>query len=385
MRRCATCLYPLTSRPFISFDEEGVCPACKISVERKTIDWSERKQKLLKLIEPYRKDKGYDCVIGVSGGKDSMFQVHYAVKELGLRPLVVTFNHLDNSEVGLRNLENLVNKLKVDHVRFTPNPDVVRRCCSHATRTMLDPFWHEHSGIYTFPVQMAVNWNVPLLLWGEYGYADLLGMFGNDDYIEMSKKLRQEHGMRGQEAEDFIKGTDLTVRDLEFTVYPTNDEIEKLGLRGIYIGNYIEWDHIKHTKLMIDLYDFKTDKKERTFNIYENVECYFNDSVHDQFKYWKYGYGRATDHASMLIRKGYITRSEGAWLVNLWDPKVCWEKLDEFLDYINMTREEMWGLVEKFKDPRAEFKPIEGAVRPKKLPYISNPYIHDCTNRRRLI
>jgi len=375
MIRCSKCLYPITTRPFISFDEKGVCPACRNAEERKKIDWNERKERLLRLVDPYRKSSGYDCLIGVSGGKDSHFQVYYAVKELGLKPLVVTFNHLDNSDVGVRNLENLVTKLKVDHIRFTPNPDVVQKCCAHATRTMLDPFWHEHAGIYTFPVRMAVAYKIPLILWGEYGFADIIGMFGNDDYIEMSKKLRQEHGMRGMEAEDFVKGTDLSVRDLDFTQYPDNREIEELGLRGIYLGNYMEWNHVKHTKLMIDLYDFKTDRKERTFNPYENVECYFNDSVHDQLKYWKYGYGRATDHASNLIRNGYITREQGAWLVNEYDSKVCWDRLAEFLDYIDMSPIELWELVLKHRDPRVDFEKILPESEPRRLPYVHNQYV----------
>jgi N-acetyl sugar amidotransferase len=328
------------------------------------------------LVKPYKKSKGYDCLIGISGGKDSHYQTWFVKEVLGLKPLTVTFNHLDNSQTGIRNLENLITKFQVDHIRFTPNPEVVRKSCRVATQKLADPFWHEHAGIYTFPVQMAVKYQIPLIIWGEYGFMDLLGMFSHEDFIEMGKKLRMEHGMRGMEVQDFLKGNreGLTERDMEWAVYPSNEEIEKLGLRGIYLGNYIKWDSNKQTKQMITQFDFATEQKERTFNCYENVECYFNDSVHDYMKYLKYGYGRATDHASQLIRLGYITREEGAWLVNRFDPikHVRWY---EFLKYVDLSEKEVLEAVERNRDPRwsGVWEDILPEKHPDSLPYFQNP------------
>lgn len=295
----------------------------------------------------------------MSGGKDSHYQVWYVTKVLKLKPLLVTFNHLDNSDVGIRNLENLITKFGCDHVRFTPNPDVIRRSCNWATRIMFDPFWHEHAGIYTVPAQMAVKYKIPLIIWGEYGFMDLVGMFSHNDFIEMSKKNRQEHGMRGFEAKDFIEHNDqgLKESDFLFTQYPTDEEIQSLGLKGIYLGNYMPWDHIANTKKMIEEFDFETDERQRTFNIYENAETYFNDGVHDYMKYLKYGYGRATDHASQLIRKGYITRMQGAYLVNKWD-SVRSSRLDEFLEWVGIDEYTFNELAEKFRDKNTDYEKI---------------------------
>lgn len=359
MIRCTKCLYPETTRPYITFDDEGVCGGCRVHEEKERINWDERGQKLKTLIEPYKTGSTYDCIIPVSGGKDSTFQVHYAVEVLGLKPLLVTFNHLDNSEVGIRNLENLVVKFGLDHIRFTPSPDIIRKTSRHAFKLMGDPFWHEHAGIYTYPVQVAIEKKIPLILWGEYGYMDLMGMFSHDDFIEMSKKNREEHGMRGYDPESFIEGNEegLTLRDIPWSIYPSDNEIHTLGVKGIYLSNYINWNPITQTKLMIDLYDFETAFKERTFNTYENVECYFNDTVHDYKKFYKFGYGRATDHASQLIRLGYITREEGLNLVKTYDvyEEQYHPKLLEYLEWIGITKKEWFEKMYEEWDSRATY------------------------------
>ena len=377
MKRCTKCLYPETTKPYITFDDEGVCSGCKVSEEKKNIDWDARKKKLKKLISYYKGNGVYDCIIPISGGKDSTYQVHYAVKVLGLNPLLVTFNHLDNSTVGIRNLENLVLKFGLDHIRFTPSPDTIRKTSRHAFNIMGDPFWHEHAGIYTYPVQVAIEKKIPLILWGEYGYMDLVGMYGHDDYIEMSKKNREEHGMRGYDPEAFIKDNKegLELKDISWSMYPSDNDIHAIGLIGIYLGNYINWNAIKQTELMIELYDFETDTKERTFNTYENVECYFNDTVHDYKKFIKFAYGRATDHASQLIRLGYITRDEGMRLIKNYDQVGIHPRLLEYLEWIGITLDEWNDKMSEELDDRAIFFDSSDLsdTADIKLPFINNP------------
>ena len=338
LERCRKCLYPFTTKPYIIFDDEGICGGCRVAEEKANIDWEERERLLRVLVQPYKKDTGYDCIVPVSGGKDSHYQVYYVKEVLGLRPLVVTFNHLDNSKTGIANLENMISKIGVDLIRFTPNPQTVKKTCRHAIKLMADPFWHEHAGIMSVPTQMAVKYDIPLIIWGEQGYLDLVGMFSHNDFIEMNKKTRQEHMMRGYEPEDFVKDNTegLTLRDLDFTQYPDDETLEKKNIRGIYLGNYINWNPIKQTKLMIEKYGFMTARKERTFNIYENAECYYNDTVHDYMKYLKFGYNRCIDHASQLIRAGVINRDEGAYLANMYNDPTPDDKFVEFCEWIDM-------------------------------------------------
>ena len=394
MIRCTKCLYPETTKPFITFDEEGVCGGCRTSEEKDTIDWEERGKLLRTLIKESIKkpqNPNYDCIIPVSGGKDSTYQVHYVKNVLGLKPLLVCFNHQDNSYTGIRNLENLVTKLGCDLVRYTPSPDTVKKCCRISVDKLADPFWHEHAGIFTYPIQVAVKEKIPLIIWGEYGHLDLTGMNSLHDFVEMNKKNRVEHSMRGLDGDAFLEGNEegLTKRDIPFAYYPSNDEISELDLVGIYLGNFIKWNSISQTKEMIFKYDFMTSEKERTFNIYENAECYYNDTVHDYMKYLKYGYNRAVDHASQLIRLGYINRDTGAFLANRYNKTYPHDKFIEWckwaaLDYKEVMRKcKMWHEV----DPDiTNFDDIEYDGSKVDVNILSQLYIKNATktdqNRR---
>lgn len=372
MKRCSKCLYPETTRPFISFDGNGVCSGCRTHEEKQKINWPDREKKLHDLIEGHinslPKDRIWDCIIPVSGGKDSHYQVWYVKKVLKLNPLLVTFNHLDNSITGVRNLENLVSKFGCDHIRFTPNPEIIRKSCKHATIKLADPFWHEHAGIYTYPVQVAVKEKIPLIIWGEYGFMDLHGMFSHADFIEMSKKLRQEHGMRGMEVEEFLEGNleGLTPKDFQFTKYPTDSEIEAVGVRGIYLGNYLNWNPFAQTEKMIADYNFLTCEEvwqERiTPNIYENAECFYNNSVHDYMKWLKFGYSRTDDHLSQLIRHKKVTRDTAAVFLNYANKKrdKSWptERFYEFLEWIGLSVPNFFSNLQKFVDPKRDPSPI---------------------------
>src|SRR3989339_465920 len=170
MRYCARCFYPENAKPTIIFDEEGVCSGCRYHESRGKleIDWSEREKMFEQIVEQagkMRKARGnsHDCIIPVSGGKDSHFQVWLLKKKYGLNPLLVTFNHAYNSPAGLRNLENLVERSGCDHVRYTAGLDSVRRVSRYMLETVGDLTWHYHAGIRTFPFQVAVQYNIPLI------------------------------------------------------------------------------------------------------------------------------------------------------------------------------------------------------------------------------
>lgn len=355
MRYCLRCVYPENSAIPLTFDEQGVCSGCRVDEEKTNIDWVERKRKLKKILQEYkRKSQGpYDCIIPVSGGKDSHFQTHLIIKEFGLKPLLVTFNHQFNTRRGIRNLTNLVKKLKVDLLRFTANPDLIRRLSIYSLEKMGDIAWHSHCGIYTFPVQVAVKFNIPLIIWGEQGFMDLGGMFSHYDMVEMTNKFRIEHGLRGYDAQDLVsKKHDITLRDLSWATYPSDEELERVGVRGIYLGNFLPWDHKIQTELMIKLYDFETAPHPRTFNLYENVEDFVSNGLNDYLRYLKFGYGRATDHAAYEIRRGRMTREEGIRLIQKYD-HVYPDDMAIYLKWTGLTKKQVIGAVEKMRHPLA--------------------------------
>ncbi len=179
MEYCARCLYPENAKPSIIFDEHGVCSGCRYHESRQKIDWSERQKKFEEILFKYKeevrkKNQPYDCIIPVSGGKDSHYQVHLIKNVYGLNPLLVTYNHAFNTQLGVRNLNNLVDKLGCDLIRFTSNTHSVRKIARHMLKEVGDVTWHYHAGIRTFPFQVAVNYNIPLIIWGEHGFAESL-------------------------------------------------------------------------------------------------------------------------------------------------------------------------------------------------------------------
>src|SRR6185295_1082891 len=191
-------------------------------------------------------------------------------------------------------------------------------------------------------IQMAVRYKIPLMIWGEEGFSELTGMFNQDDMIEFTKMKRQEHSMRGFEPEDLVNDPESGIepKDVVPYVYPSEEEIEELDLRGIYLGNYVNWNAKKQTELVIKEYGFHPYdyERDRTFNRYDKTEDAAN-GTHDYLKYLKFGYGRATDDASTEIRHGRMTREEGIEMVKRYD-HVRPRDLDFFLDHWKMSEDE---------------------------------------------
>ncbi len=217
MHYCARCLYPANAKPTIILDDEGVCSGCRYHESRATleIDWPERRRMFEQILEQARRERGkrgnsHDCIIPVSGGKDSHYQVWLLKEKYGLDPLLVTFNHVYNTPAGVRNLRNLVSKSGCDLVRYTAGVDAVRRISRHMLETVGDLTWHYHAGIRTFPFQIAVKYNIPLIVWGEHGFAELTGLVNLQDFAEFTRWTRKEHDMRGVEATDLIGKNGIT-------------------------------------------------------------------------------------------------------------------------------------------------------------------------------
>ena len=240
MRYCCKCLYPENAKPTIIFDDEGVCSGCRYHESRslQEVDWTERWTMFERIADEAKKmarSRGnkHDCIIPVSGGKDSHYQVWLAKEKLGLNPLLVTFNHLFNTPVGKRNLYNLVERSGCDHVLVSAGLEGVRRISRHMLETVGDLTWHYHAGIRTVPFQVAVQYNIPLIIWGEHGFAELTGIVSLEDFVEFTRWTRKEHDMRGYEAHDLIGKGGIETRHLAPYVYPSDAEIARTEVRGI--------------------------------------------------------------------------------------------------------------------------------------------------------
>lgn len=367
IRYCTRCVYPSISAAPMDYDDDGVCMGCKTSEEKVDIphtEWDRRKELLHKVFAEAR-ERGrseYDCIVPVSGGKDSYFQAHYIKNVLGYNPLLVTYYSNNFSEAGDRNLYSMKKRFDVDHIIIYPNETLLKKLNKLSFMFMGDMNWHIHIGVSTSVHQVAVEKGIPLVVWGEHGYADLSGQFAMDDFVEYTYRNRLEHLGRCYDWNYFVGFEDITARDMALWKYPSDEDVFKLGLKGIYLGNYIYWEANEHTELMRELYGWESSDKpfERTYRTISNVDDIYENGAHDYLKYIKFGYGRCTDHACKDIRAGLLSRGQAVDLIRKHDHVKSWD-VSHWCDYVGMSMEEFDAIADTFRDPRVWRRDENGA------------------------
>lgn len=353
MRSCIRCLYSTNHPLNLTLDEHGVCSGCRVHEEKDLLDWKERGERLRTILSEYRNRSGrnYDCIVPVSGGRDSYFIVHTIKNVYGMNPLLVTYNKHYNTAVGIRNLANLRIRFGCDIMTLTVSPDTVKKITRSTLRRFGSIYWHCIAGQTVFPVQLAVRLKIPLIVWGAHQGIDQVGMFSHLDEVEMTRKYRKEHDLMGYEAEDLIGEFDnVTEADVVPFIYPDSREIENVGVRGIYLNNYIRWDSRLQHEEMIRLFGYETQRQTRTFDSYNDVDCWNYSDLHDYIKWIKLGYGKAIDHASRDIRLGHMTRAEGSVIATeyLQNPP---QYLSLFLKWLGMTENSFFYVIDQHRNP----------------------------------
>ena len=325
MRYCKRCVYPEIAVNLL-VDDEGVCSACRVHDEVDHIpesQWARRKDLFVRLLEQGRKGRegDYDCVVGVSGGKDSYFQVD-VVKSLGFKPLLVTYHGNNYLPEGQGNLDRMRHVTGCDHLVLGPSVDTLVRLNRHAFYKMGDMNWHNHAGIFMTPMRIAIQWKIPFVVWGETAW-DLAGMYSPDD------------------------------------------DFERSGVRGIYVGNFFRWDANEHVKLVTQKYGFEAARQpfERTYRTFSNLDDMHENGIHDYLKFVKFGYGRGSDHASKDIRGKYMSRAEGIEAVRRYDHVKPMRDLHRWLEYVGMDEAEFDRVADTFRDKRVWTQDASGAWR----------------------
>ena len=362
MNYCVRCLYPENHPLGITFDAQGVCSGCRVHEEKYTLDWEQRRQRLGGIFAQYRSTTGktYDCIVPVSGARDSYFIVHTVKREFGMNPLLVSYNRQYNTERGIRNLAYLRTVFDCDYLQQVISPERVKRISRATIRRLGSIHWHVLAGQTVWPVQVAVRLKIPLIVWGAHQGLDQVGMFSHTDEVEMTRKYRVEHDLMGLEAEDLIGGEDgLRDFDLRPFAYPHDLDLSKVGVRGIYLGNYIPWDSKRQHEDMHAPYDQEWAHQQRTFDTYNDVDCQHYSGLHDWIKYRKWGYGKVTDHASREIRLKRMTREEGIAMVKRYRDVVPRDKA-RYLKWISMDESEFDSSIDRHRDPRVWEKTDEG-------------------------
>jgi N-acetyl sugar amidotransferase len=341
LRRCTRCTIPETHETIV-FDDQGVCNICRQQeFKKERIDWGQRKQELGELIARYKGKYSHDCIVPFSGGKDSTFTLLYLMKEYGVKPLVVQFDH---GFLRPQTIENNVRTLKLlgaDFLSFRPNWRVVKKLMLESLKRKGDFCWHCHTGIFAYPMQLAVKFNIPLLIWGEPS-AEYTSYYGYDEQEEVDERRFNRFinlGIAAEDMEGMVDGVEA--RDLDPFRYPPLKELRRIGVRSICLGSYIPWD-VKSQVVQIEReLGWQGSAVEGVPGAYpyEKIEC-FLQGVRDYLKFLKRGYGRTAHLTSIDIRNNRLDRETALQLVREHDGKRP-ASLDLFLEYVGLTEDEL--------------------------------------------
>jgi N-acetyl sugar amidotransferase len=353
LRKCVKCGLPETYET-IEFDAMGVCNICTQQVFKKDkIDWFARKKMFDALIEENRGKYEYDCIVPFSGGKDSTFTLYYLMKEYKVKPLVIQFNHGFMRPNLLENNERTFRRLGVDVISFTPNWKVVKRLMREALIRKGDFCWHCHTGIFSYPMQLAIKFNTPLVIWGEPSSEYTAYYDYRDDVIEEVDEHRFNRvtnlGITADDMQGMISSDlKLDPRDLTPYTYPSMRDLKQLRYQSVCLGSYIPWDTLTQSQLIMTELGWKGDDVEGMppdLYSYEKIECAMQ-GVRDYIKYLKRGYGRVTQMTALDIRNGRLTKAEADKLIATYEGNKP-PSLELFLDYLEMTEDEFNKIVEQ--------------------------------------
>lgn len=348
MRYCTKCITPDTAAT-IEFDSNGVCNVCRqAKIKHEVIDWNARRKALEEIASKYRNKAQYDCILPFSGGKDSTFQLWFVVTQLKLRPLVVRYNHWGYRPLVAENNARTFKKLGVDVLEFSSNFQVVKKLMLASLKERGDFCWHCHMGVFAHTMQVAVRYNIPLIIWGEAeaeyrGEHDPSAMEEFDEAL-FRKEVDMGADITAEKMYELLNG-EVDQRDLMPFVFPSKEELDKVGVKAIYLGNYIKW----HTKKQVEII-----KKELGWMgqevegippqyDYEKIECRWQGE-RDYCKYIKRGHGRTNFLASIDIRNGEMDRDTAMRLAEEYDGKRP-ASLDDFLNIIGISEEEFEKIV----------------------------------------
>lgn len=352
MRYCQRCVMPDT-KPGLTIDDQCVCSACRSVELKKQIDWDERGRTLAALCDKVRgsNGNGYDCIVPVSGGKDSAYQTYMMSKVYNLKVLCVCVTpHLQTFE-GITNLNALVSNLGVDLLKVNVKPSTLKTIRNNAFFRIGNPNWAEHRVVFAAVARAAALYHVPLVVWGE----DIAVEFGGNkaqsaDNGGSAEDLIDNDLFREATVEDLL---DDNIRngDLFFYMHPDKEELRRRGIRSIYLGYYHWWDGYAHYQIAKE-FGFRPRRQGplsgNTLD-YDNIDEKLCE-LHIWLKFLKFGFWRPTDQCCYQIWNGRMERAEAVQLVNAKQFEFPHEFLPEFLEFHNITEGEFWDCAEKWRN-----------------------------------
>lgn len=355
MKYCKRCLQPNT-RPQIVFNNNQVCYACMYEDSKKSINWKERERELYKIAEWAQEERGkrgnsYDCIIGVSGGKDSTFQAVYAKEKLGLHPLLVNCAPDEITDVGKKNIDNL-NHLGFDIISIHTDPDIAKRLARKCFLERGNIVAASEYSLWSSAYIIADKFSIPLIIQGENA-ALTLGTAKKQETSENAFSVLQLDTLHGGNVEELIEGEkDISIEEMFFYQMPNVDSMKQKGIKAIFLQYYAkEWSQVNNADFSIarglmgrsseDLHDIG---RYRRYTALDSDLVIVNQMI----KYLKFGFGFATDEACYDIREGRLTREDAIWYVSEYDGKCGEQYIDSACKYMSITKEEFWNTVDQY-------------------------------------
>jgi N-acetyl sugar amidotransferase len=337
-RTCKSCLYTTDHPLGLTVNESGVCSGCEVHREKYDLDWSYRWRLLEEIVAPYRSRSGsHDCIVPVTGGGDSFFTLHMVKNRLGLNPLGIHYNSQLNTRLGMRNLARLRDVFDLDILSFTARPDSVRRVVTESMVRLGSVWWHVVAGQSALAAQVAVKRGIPLVIWGAHQGIEQVGMFSHLTAPEMTRRYRREHDLMGLEIEDLSAGySGIRSEDQAAFSYPSDADLLKIGIRGLYLSNYHPWDPISQNHMMERDFGYRGTIVPRSFDVYEHVDSIAYLGIHDVLKFAKHGFSKITDQAVREIRHGRMSRDQAQRIVRpVTSHDIPW--VNEFSDWLGAS------------------------------------------------
>ncbi|EOX4224637.1 N-acetyl sugar amidotransferase [Vibrio cholerae] len=382
---CPKCHYPL-NHPFGLTINELECSGCLTHKEKEQINWDDKANELDFILGRFKKQHSrYDCVVPVVGDAEDYYTLS-KVLGLGLSPLVVCVNDYFKNNIGWHNLHNLITHFDVDSFVFNPDirvyKDLVRTSLRKFDHIML-PFLQLHTA---FPVHIAHERKIPLIIWGQNQAVEQVGKCSHYDAIEMTRWSRREHDLFNVEVEHLIgNGAQVDERHLNYYHYPKIELLDKSKIKGIYLSNYFRWDPLKQNHSVIK-FGFIPQDNYSSFDIYERAGSSVYYGIHDILKYKRTGYRKISDHVAREIRHGRITTTQGRDIINTYTArKVC---IKPFFDWLGVSNEGYeWFKMHRLDSVKGLISDVEVTSEPIRLPDSLNCMLQDsvCSEKNFII
>ena len=347
MKYCRTCITPY-NRPNITFDAEGNCNCARVE-DKDQIDWAERERMFRDVVAHAKaRARGYDCLIPVSGGKDSTWQTVKCL-EYGLRPLAVTWRPPGRTALGQANLDNL-RRLNVDHIDYSISPAVEKKFTYASFVRFGSNAIPMHMALFNIPLTLAVRMRIPLVVWGENSAFEYGGSDDARHGFRLDSRWLAKHGVtHGTTAADWV-GDELSAKDLAPYFGPGDAELKQAGVLAAFLGYYFRWDPLV-TAEVAKAHGFRRRLEGARTGIYDFADL--DDdfiSIHHWLKWYKFGFTRTFDNLSLEVRNGRLTRAEALHRLRQRGDETPHEDIEKFCAWLGITTAHFFEIAERFRN-----------------------------------